>query len=128
MKELFDFENYVDELSLKCNRLQEGHPVIDSADFGGQRNLQDRDVKTGLTYLEEIMAELVGDVMVHGVSEAKAVKEVKIALDELIEMNALGEVPTEGSSDGAKAMFAFHARPKIRAHLKLKGIRGVKSE
>lgn len=103
------------------NKLTEAM-VINPNDFGGHYNLDDVDINTGLTYLETGMAELVGDIAAQGIDSEEAQKVVEDAIKELIKMNALTTPPEEHESDGAKAMWLSHAKPKVKAHLQLMGL------
>jgi len=103
-----------------CNELEESEQVVNSNDFGGHWNLDDKNPYSGLTYLEQGMAELVGEVVAMGFAVAKAEKEVEKTVKELVDAGALPEPPTEESSTGAKAMFISMAKPKVKAQLQLK--------
>lgn len=115
MKEISDFYK-------ELNSIEEGRQVIDPVEFGSQRNLQDNDVYTGLSYLEQGMGEIVGDVAVHNLSISKAQKEVDKAIKQLVKDEVLPEPPTEEATDGQKAIWLSNAKPKIKAHLQLNGI------
>lgn len=112
MKELYDFKNTLNEMS---------EPIVYTNDFGGQRNLQDLDPISGLTYLEQGMASLYGDIGAHGKSVPQAKKIVDNAIKELVKEKALPEPPKEEDSDGAKAMWLSSAKWKVKAHLQMLG-------
>jgi hypothetical protein len=115
MKELYEFRKVLSNMTESTN-------IINSNDFGLTQNLQDRDNITGLTYLENGMAEIYGDIAAHGISIAKAKKLVNDAIKELIASKVIPEMPYEEDSDGKKAMWLSMARPRITAHLKLNSI------
>ena len=115
MKELYDFRKVL-------KNLNESNAIINSNDFGLSQNLQDKDVITGLTYLENGMAEIYGDIAAHGITAAKAKKFVNDAIEELIASKVIPEMPLETDSDGKKAMWLNMARPRITAHLKLTSV------
>lgn len=114
MKELYDFKKLTGELN-------EGQDIINPNDFGSHRNLQDTDHITNLTFLEQGLAEIYGDIAAHGKSDAHAKTAVGKAIKELVDMNAMPAIPEETDSDGAKAMWISHAKPRIVAHLRLMG-------
>jgi hypothetical protein len=115
MKELYDFRNVLKDLNESSN-------IINSNDFGLTQNLKDNDHITGLTYLEQGMAEIYGDIAAHGITIARAKTLVNNAIKELIDMKVLPEIPGEEVSDGQKAMWLSMARPRIVAQLKVNEI------
>lgn len=115
MRELYDFDKLV-------NQISESQDVIDANDYGAFINLDSINPVSGLSFMDEMMSEFIGDVVSWGMPEEKAVNEVMKAVDELIASNALDEMPNETSSDGYIAQWLFNSKPKIKAHLKLIGL------
>lgn len=111
MKELYDFNKALGEM----NESKETN------DLGGHWNLKDKDVTDGKTYLEKGLADIYGELAAHGKSDSQAKKIADKAIKELVDMKALEELPTEESSDGAKAQWLSVAKSKIMAHLRLMG-------
>lgn len=115
MKELYDFRKIT-------KVLEESQDIINTNDFGSHRNLQDVDHISGLSYLEQGLAEIYGDLAAHGKDEVEAKEIVDDVISELVDMKVLDEVPLETACDGAKAMWISNAKPRIAAHLKMIGV------
>lgn len=114
MKELYAFNDLLGNLNEQEN-------FINANDFGMFQNLGDKSFITDLSYLETGMAEILGDVMAHGVSQMKAKTLVDGAIKELMNTKVIPELPSEEDCDGKKAMWINMARPRIIAHLRMNG-------
>lgn len=111
MKELYEFKELISESE-----------VVNGNDFGMHQNIGEKDILSGLSYVEQGLASIFADIAAHGKSDSQAKKIMNDAIQELIGQKVIDEIPNEQSSDGEKAMWLNHASPRIFAYLQLSGI------
>src|SRR5574343_457183 len=101
MKELKEMENLIEDMAM--------------SDLGKTTDVGGIDYTTGKSYLQGLMDELEGELMVYGKSQSQAKKSIKDILNDLVDQGAITEPPSEDSMEYQKAQFLLVLKPKIIA-------------